>query len=329
MWDNYSSILEGLSYSRFKQSEKFYGDLDEAVDFETVFADFDDLEEVDEANMVTFNKKAYPRDGWAVVLAGGSGSGKGVVVKRKLMIDAKVIDVDRLKELYAALDKKKTGKNWDFGNPEHVRELHKIIKEKGWKDTIINTFFNDNGSRLTNIIFDVTGKSVSSLKEYIIMAKKVGYKVSFVWVVTNRGLAMIRNLSRTRVVDQDLFHDIHNRVKATVFPFLRSSYASFVDEAWIVFSGKAEHSTEPYSPYAGFERGEVVKLKKVGGKFVSPPERPNLEREVVNHLGPDEVNPFTPEVYLDFADVKGQLAGVARDDKGRISAKAPIKVMRS
>lgn len=264
----------------------------------------DDFEDINEAKAVTFGKRAFPRDGWAIILSGGAGSGKGYTIKNQILIDAKVHDVDKLKELYSALNKRKGRKKFDFGNPDDVSELHALVSAKGWKKATWRNFFNDGGRGLKNVIFDTTGKNIHSMENITTMCKELGYKVALVWVVTNREVAMMRNLTRKRVVKQEIFHEIHNQVKKAVFPFLKSRIGSTVDEAWIIKSGE-DRVKEVKREKGKRDASKVIKLKKVGSKFDIPKD---LEDDIMAWLGDDEdMSPNTPNKYEDFDNVKNVL----------------------
>lgn len=272
------------------------GDLFEDIEYESM-GDVD----LNERAVVTFDGRANPREGWACILSGGPGSGKGFSFDNQVLIDGKIIDVDELKRLYSLVSEE----DWDFNNPDDVFQLHKIIKAKGWKHDLYNNFFNAN-DRLGNIIFDITGKTLSSLKTYTSMCKDIGYKTSLVWVVTNRMWAMFRNMNRDRVVPEDVFHEIHNLLKDSIFNFLDiNNIGNILDECWVIFSGgTGTYSGESPVDSARDLQGTVHKIEKRGGRFVIPD---NLKRDIIMHLGPDEPSPGNPQRYKNFDDVRGDI----------------------
>lgn len=239
-------------------------------------------------------------------------------MKKQVLIQGKTIDVDRLKELYAkwfelnsgkadrllrknGLEKLKpaNGRSFDFKNPDDVFTLHKIIDALGWKKDLYTDFFAANRS-LQNVIFDITGKSIGSLETYASMCDDLGYKVSLVWVVTNRMWAMFRNSTRDRVVPQHVFHDIHNQLKNSVFQFLDLKQAAkYVDEAWVIFSGGAGTKLKPENKVDTVVdlEGTVHKIEKQGNSFVIPDK---LKKQILTHLGPNEPNPAEPSRYDDY-----------------------------
>ena len=107
---------------------------------------------INEDKMISFDGEISPKYGWCVIMGGGSGSGKGAVVKRVMGIKAKIFDVDAIKELYAKvinddrydLARKTTKKDFDFKNPEDVGYLHMATKKYGKeKPQIIEVLCNE------------------------------------------------------------------------------------------------------------------------------------------------------------------------------------------
>lgn len=275
---------------------------------------------LDERSAVTFGGKPNPRDGWSCILSGGPGSGKGFSLKKQILISGKTIDVDELKKFYKfwfrvnrdkALKKNPeyrpaNGREFEMGNPDDVFTLHKAVQEMGWKDNIINNFTQSNGT-LQNIIFDITGKKVKDITSYAKQTKKLGYNVSLVWVITNRMWAMFRNVIRKRVVPQEVFHNIHNMLKDSVFKFLDvPNIGKVVDEVWVVFAGGAGTSLKPeieVDTTLDLEN-TVMKIKKQGNNFVVPEK---LKRKIIAHLGPNEDDPENSSRYDDFDTVKQKI----------------------
>lgn len=326
--EKYKMILEGLREGKKElysyDIEKENSCVDEPVEWEQLWFEeevpLDESGKIDEASAVTFGGRSYPREGWALIMAGGSGSGKGFVISKIVLIDAKIIDVDHLKNLYNKLK----GMPYDLKNPDDVAKLHATISAKGWKDEVISQFFTAN-QILANVIFDITGKSLSSLQNYTRMTKELGYQVSFIWVITNRQVALVRNLLRDRVVPQQHFHQIHNQVNDTVLPFLKDPhFARFVDEAWVVFSGPAQAEIEAHknvtvrSPEL---KNRAFKLIRRGQAFTSlvkdRGETVDIAGRILDWLGPEEVDYEDPKVYKTYADIKKGIDSLEKDEKGK------------
>lgn len=246
-------------------------------DFNTFVTNYLEEEELlDEATSVTFGGESYPTSGWCIILAGGSGSGKGYVQKDALLIDAKVFDVDKLKDMYLKAVKHKLindPNEYNLKNPEDVTRLHHIIKRKNYDASIRYSFFKniEKQKEKPNIIFDITGKSKKDFIHISEFVKQYGYKISLVWVVTNRELASVQNKSRDRVVRDDIFNHIHNEVKKNVNEFILTDAGKYIDECWIFFNS----TKKPREEMTDYEKKELkdnraFKLKKKEGKFILP-----------------------------------------------------------
>jgi dephospho-CoA kinase len=320
---SHENILEGIQQRRELENQfrdDIVGDsLSESIEFDSMYSQ--DLENIDEAKAVTFGGKSYPKYGWSIIMAGGAGSGKGFTIGKQVLIDAKIVDVDKMKSMFAKasaknqgnIAQKTGGKSYNFKNPNDVADLHAIIGtemelDKKAQANLIGSM--SKGSELTNIIFDITGKASTKLMNLATTTKKLGYKTSLVWVVTNRQVAMLRNLMRDRVVGERLFHEIHNQVNTVLMDFLQSSDAKDFDEAWIVFSGSSEVSD--LSPEAQKElfNNSVFKLSKKGQAFEIPDD---LNKKIVEFLGPQEVNPKDPVTYVGYDAVKDKIAPFQAD----------------
>lgn len=262
---------------------------------------------IDEASVVTFGGKTFPTNGWCVILAGGPGSGKGYQQKQSIMIDAKVFDVDALKSLYVKAANKgllPDKRKYDFKNPQDVADLHQLIKDKQLDKMNTVKFFKDLG-KLPNIIFDVTGKNVAELKSTCEQVKKAGYKTSLVWVVTNRDVALIQNLTRPRVVPQDIFHKIHNAILANLPAFIKTDAANYFDECWILF-GTTKKLPKNMTPEEAKELHDnrAFKLTKNGEGFEISEE---LSTRLYDILGEMEENPEEPVKYKNYFTLKNEL----------------------
>lgn len=260
-------------------------------DFKTFVNDFTDKKQINEASAITFGNRIFPESGWCVILVGGSGSGKGFIQKDALLIDAKIFDVDALKKFYvkaAQIGKIPDEKNgeYDFKNPDDVSELHKIVKDKFYYNNQLDSFFRNvkESGTLPNIIFDITGKNSMDIKRIYNEVHDLGYKISLVWVVTNRNIASKQNKSRERIVSDDLFHKIHNDVKLAVNKFIKTEANEYIDECWIIFNS-TKKDREEQSDYEtkSLHDDRAFKLKKESGKFVITPE---LQIRLNDVLGP-------------------------------------------
>lgn len=331
---NYGSILEGLKEKRLLESEnerlldfsdEMVGDIiGEEAEFmalsheESLYESMlNEDEMINEASIVTFGGKTFPKDGWALVMSGGAGSGKGYTIENQVALDAKILDVDQMKSMFAkasaggdgAIAQRTGGRKYDFKNSNDVSDLHVTIGDELGLDTKARDNFLDANVEnpsgiLPNVIFDITGKSKGKLMDIAKQCKSLGYKTSLIWVVTNREVAMMRNLLRARVVGEKLFHGIHNEVSKTLLEFLKSDDVSLYDEAWVVFSGIDRVKEISDEAEAELKKNAVVKLERKGKGFELSDE---LEKKIVEWLGPDEVDVKNPQVYKSFSEVNKEL----------------------
>ena len=247
------------------------------------------------------------------------------------MIDAKIIDVDHLKVLYATSELRKGGKEFDFRNPEHVAELHDFVDGKGWKDKTIQWFVGSlekGKGRLPNIILDTTGKSKVE-KNALEFKKNWGYKVAVVWVLTNRQWAMFRNMIRDRVVPEDIFHEIHDGVKKNMKNVIQTG-AGVIDEFWLVWSGeKGDVVFNELPKSARGLKGTTMKLVKQGSSFVlserDKKQIGDLMSAIDDFLGPDgeEEGKSKYKSFDEFGSELGKSVEIvkAKDSDGKNLAK--------
>lgn len=229
-------------------------------------------------------------------------------MKHNIALDGKVINVDDLKDMYVKAVKKDVikpedgKKDFNFKNPEDVSYLHQTIKGKRYKEKQEDAFFSShkNGNR-PNVIYDITGDSADKLKNTGRILKDLGYYTVLAWVVTNRQVAMMRNMCRGRVVSQEVFHSTHNGVLKNVLPFLKDAGAQYIDEVWVIFgSGDSLKDLTP-EQQRELEAMKAVKLTRNGSKFDVPPE---LEQRILDTLGPEETDVKNSAVYKSFKEVE-------------------------
>lgn len=208
---------------------------------------------------------SFPKSDQVVILAGGAGSGKGFVLQYFLGIEGKVIDSDSYKQ--ALLDyytkfkkdsKEKIEKDFrevtgrylasiKLTDPVDVSILHEYIKEKGWVEKRIMSFFLGQSTlkHKSNVIFDVTLKDTKKLKEISNLAQEFGYKkenIHIVWVLTDYHLASKQNKQRGRMVSNDILFKTHRGVSLTLKEIISNSneYRDFADGNIFLFFNKAD-----------------------------------------------------------------------------------------
>lgn len=182
--------------------------------------------------LITFNRKAYPKFGNVVILAGGAGSGKGFIMKNLLGIEGKVFDVDALKGLVinstnlAAKVKRETGedlKKFDLRNPKNVSRIHEIVSgmkiDKRMMTPTFKSVVSSHPDRKPNLIFDVTLKDVNKLKKLAKTLEDMNYNkrnIHIVWVMNDLTTAVKQNSKRSRKVPLDILLHTHRGAAMTV-----------------------------------------------------------------------------------------------------------------
>ena len=266
---------------------------------------------LNENKTVTFGGKTNPNFGWAVFICGAPGSGKSTAAKQHIPIDGKVFTPDHFREAYAYLLNKRNFKDGDteltydlstnsgnkaindmpgiadngFFNKQLNNVKNSIKKKSDWKPT-------SNSKLLPNLIFDTTGTKLDSLNKAFNMLKELGdYKVSVIWVVSNRDVAFVNNAARERVINVNQFHKGHNAVMGSeqhknlnsIQDFL-NSFSNDIDEAWMIINSSFDEVDGvkiQRRPNEIENQSNVVKLEKVGDSFKIP--------EI---LGTDDKKPF-------------------------------------
>lgn len=204
--------------------------------------------------LITFNKKAYPKYNQIVIVCGGGGSGKGFVVKNVLGIDAKVLNVDDVKEILVKmkgdgeLSKKfeeKYGKSLDKVDmtiPKDVSDLHEFVGDNKLAEKLNNSVFKQQANKKDkdNIIFDVTLKNYPKVEDIARLAGIGGYDINnihLVWVLNNFDTAVEQNNSRDRKVDASILKKTHVGCANQVHRILRYSDGHDLvgGDVWIYF----------------------------------------------------------------------------------------------
>lgn len=217
--------------------------------------------------------------GQVIFFGGGAASGKGFAISNFIDTNKfKVVDVDRMKDLYIELEKKKNPSgeiaNINLKNPEDVGRLHQIIKDKGFDKKIVdNLFINTNKDRLPNIIFDVTMKDDSKIKEYIPMLLSKGYlkeNIHLIWVLTSFETAKINNSKRGRVVPDKPFKATHEGAKNTLESIMTGKRViSGLDGDFFVILNNRENTEISSRPDSDVEKKLAIpKLKFKSANYI-------------------------------------------------------------
>lgn len=183
--------------------------------------------------LITFGNKAYPKFGNVVILGGGSGSGKGFIIKNLLGIEGMTFDVDALKELSMKsliinkIVKDRTGielKNLSLKNPDNTALIHDILSNEislvSKSDTArYGSILVADNDRKPNLIFDTTLSKPGKLAEIQRNIERLGYSkenIHIVWVINDYKVAIEQNKSRKRTVPELVLMDAHKGASNTM-----------------------------------------------------------------------------------------------------------------
>ena len=223
--------------------------------YDTLFCESRDWNTIVTEALVTFGGKNYPNFGQVVIVAGGSGSGKGFVIDNLFGITGKRYDVDYLKnEVRLNKDIRKTlcekygveDKIFDMKTAEDVSAVHELMKLSGLKQKYEANIFtmakNASVDKKPNLIFDKTCSSITDILDITTTCINHGYKpenIHLVWVLNDVETALKQNASRDRKVNPILLQTLHAEVAATMKKFL-ANYNDWPNklegDIWIVFN---------------------------------------------------------------------------------------------
>lgn len=231
---------------------------------------------------VTFNKQAFPKNGWAIMMAGIPGSGKSSAIKNYLLIDAITFDSDKIKmlvvnkvnsdmkkgiqsEMTKAIVDHFNGRIPNMANEEDASEMHQfLIREKRLFSKSIAQFLKNKRLK-ENFIIDATGNKAKAITNSSETFKNLGYKICVVLVATNLKIAKDRALSRQnskngRAVPEEYIDEVYNSLIKNFPEVLNNLDTNVVDEFWVILNN------EEFDLLA--KQGNCIKLKKENDKFV-------------------------------------------------------------
>ena len=190
--------------------------------------------------LITFAKKAYPKSGHALILAGGAGSGKGFVLDNLIGLEGKKFDVDELKRLVLKAPKIKekvkaeTGQDlnkFNLNKPDDVFKLHNIVADElNLSNKKLAAFFASVMTRppedKPNVIFDVTLKDLRKLDNVTRLVQGAFYdkkNIHIVWVVNDVEVAKTQNTdpTRGRVVPVEILVNTHRGASQTMLDIVK------------------------------------------------------------------------------------------------------------
>lgn len=205
---------------------------------------------------VSFGGIVYPKFNNIVILAGGSGSGKGFVIKNVLLINGKVFDIDDLKTLVIRnpdfdaaffdylehgykpknrvldnrvaeiIQKRLPPGKLDLKDPVNTSILHFFTAFKDYDNKLKHNMFFQAAKtdRKPNVIFDVTMKDTNILDmihKYVILGGYSPENVHLVWVLNSVQKALDQNASRDRRVTDEIIRETHRGVSETMRRILK------------------------------------------------------------------------------------------------------------
>ena len=188
--------------------------------------------------LITFAGKAYPRQGHALILAGGAGSGKGFVLDNLIGLEGKIFNVDDLKSAVMKTPKiikkikDKLGidmSKMDLKKGDDVAKLHDIVanelnlSNKQQIAFFANALFQRDDLK-PNVIFDVTLKDLRKLDNITRLVQSTGYEkknIHIVWVVNDIEVAKKQNLERPRQVPVEILINTHRGASQTMLDILK------------------------------------------------------------------------------------------------------------
>ncbi len=232
-----------------------------------------------------------PKNNNVVIMAGGSGSGKGFIQKNLLGIDGKVFDVDSFKTLSLkspkinALVMEEFGvelKNLNISSEDDVAIMHQIIATLGLHDKTLENFLLSTvtSKNNPNIIFDLTLKSIRKLNSITKAVSEFGYtkeNIHVVWVVNKLDTALQQNMERDRRVPKHILIDTHMHVALTFKNIFKNKkvFQRYIDgDLWIVFNDKYVDTLIKSSGYGGSYVSKAVyfKMKEKGKPIIEKKE---------------------------------------------------------
>lgn len=273
--------------------------------------------------LITFGGKAYPKFGQIVIVCGGGGSGKGFVVSNVLGIEAKILNVDDVKETLikmkdtdklSKLFKEKYGKflsQVDMANEEDVNNLHIFVEDHNLAVNTNNTFFKEQAKKKdkANALFDVTLKRYPKLPDIVELAVIGGYdpkNIHLVWVLNNFDMAKKQNSERSRRVAEDILKSTHVGCAKTVQDILKNADEKVIidGDIWIYFANREVDSKLAVSDAGGkyLEDFVCVKIKEQGKKIEDYETVMNKDVKVFDSNGKkvetvklrDKINDYVP-----------------------------------
>jgi len=147
-----------------------------------------------------------------------------------------------------------------------------------WEQKAFLALAEAHPKRKPNLIFDVTGKSLKHFSEVADIAKTYGYDmkdIHVVWVIDSVTAAMKKNLSRDRVVPEDIFLETHEGAALTAkkLASMGKDIKKYMNgDYWFVFNQMKVDSTLVKSESGGsyIKDANYFRIKARGKAPISP-----------------------------------------------------------
>lgn len=200
---------------------------------------------------ISLGNIVYPKFGNIVILAGGSGSGKGFVKDKLLLMEGKTFDIDSLKGLIVQsdvfnesfweylrteyvpknkdLDQRATEilenrikpQDLDLKDPLDTSILHFFTFKRDYDNKLKKNFFLNalKTDRKPNVIFDITLRDKGILDliyDYALLGQYNPENIHLVWVLNDVEVAKIQNNQRDRRVQEEILVSTHKGVSLTM-----------------------------------------------------------------------------------------------------------------
>ena len=279
-------------------------------------------------NGIAINGESFPENGWAIIFAGGSSSGKSTLIRDgKLKMKGKILSTDSMGE--EIMEVHNNAKYYETHDPRRLAAaeelIHKGIRSRFGEaaDRNVRLDFHDpcfSAERISailsngahglkkriytdsirkyaadghqNVILDMTGKQ-TEVEYYARLCREQGYKVAFVWVICNMSQALLWNHYRERTMKPIGVYSGHHNPKKYLPDYLSTADALIFDEVWLVFN-----STESWQrPMTAEEEAKrIIRLDR-GQQGFNLDDK--LRDRIISVLGP-----YEDEKYLPIPDMQ-------------------------
>lgn len=277
------------------------------------FNDYHTQKQQLDEKLITFGRKAYPKFGQIVILAGGAGSGKGFVYNKLMGIEGKVFDVDELKKMVikskklADKIKSDTGqdmKSFDLRNPEQVSKIHDIIGgvykiDKKDQKRVISSVLMAPAERKPNLIFDMTLRDINKLHSVSKDALEAGYQkenIHIVWVLNKFEVAAKQNAKRSRVVSDEILLATHEGAALSMKKILDmdKKLMKYMDgDIHIAWNQAGVDSSVELN-----NKGEVAWFKEANYMTVKKKGKPQLSTSKLNKAVIAKIKEYVPNTEV-------------------------------